>query len=101
MKFLHNQLKKLENIIHVQIGSCKSVGVRNRPERDQCSHYFVSDFKSQDGVYRLVFCYKLIENNSNLHWQQKWARFFLYLRFLSQIAFLSVIISLSDLFPFK
>ena len=38
------ELKKLENNIQAQIGPCKSVGVRNRPQRDQFSQFFVGDF---------------------------------------------------------
>ena len=95
------ELEKLENDIKVQIGPCKSVGVRNRPQRDQFAQYFVSDFEPQDGVYRLVCFYNLIENKSKCHRRQKNRHVNIHLRFLSLIEFLSVISFVSDLCPFE
>ena len=48
------ELEKLEEDIFGQISPCKSVGVRNFPQRHQFSQYLASDFEPQDGVYRLV-----------------------------------------------
>ena len=95
------ELEKLENDIQDQIGPCKSVGVRNRPQRDQFSQYFGIEFEPQDGVYELVFFLNLIENKLKLHRRRKNLHVFLHLRFLSLIEFLSVISFGSDLFPFE
>ena len=74
------ELEKLENDIQDQIGPCKSVGVRNRPQRDQFSQYFGIEFEPQDGVYELVFFLNLIENKLKLHRRRKNLHVILHIR---------------------